>query len=93
MTWDAKHEKSPSPMKLLFWWWRHGWVVIPEGDGREEGEWHLAGGVPKGVGRGVNSSEAVSGVFQHLATERQCMSLLSGMLKECVLATPLARVI
>lgn len=45
-------------------------MVIPEGDGREEGEQHLAGGVPEGVGRGVNSSEAVSGVSQLLATER-----------------------
>lgn len=68
-------------------------MVIPEGDGREDGERHLAGGVPKGVGRGVNSSEAVSGVSQLLATERRCMSPLSGMLKECMLANPQARVI
>lgn len=45
-------------------------MVIPEGDGREEGERHLAGGVPKGVGKGVNSSEAVSSVSQVLATEK-----------------------
>lgn len=46
-------------------------MVIPEDDERGKVSGIELEGVPKGVGRGVNSSEAVSGVSQLLATERR----------------------